>query len=158
MCIRDRRITGGAVQGSVLGIIDHNAVLESLDDNLLDIYIAKYVDDITLIEAIPKYVTTDIDNQTDKPTHTFLPPKSQYALDTIANNATKKSMVINKKKTQLLTISSSKQHKCTSYLLDDDGNRISDDEEHRMLGFYFSSKPNVNLQICLLYTSPSPRD
>ena len=31
------RITGGAVQGSVLGILNHNAVLESLDDNLLDL-------------------------------------------------------------------------------------------------------------------------
>ena len=42
------RITGGAVQGSVLGILDHNAVLESLDDNLLQIHTAKYVDDITV--------------------------------------------------------------------------------------------------------------
>ena len=45
-------ITGGAVQGSVLGILDHNAVLESLDDDLLGIYVAKYVDDITIIETI----------------------------------------------------------------------------------------------------------
>ena len=96
------RITGGAVQGSVLGILDHNAVLESLDDNLLDIYIAKYVDDITLIEAVPKSVATDIDIQTTKPTHTFLPPKSQYALETIAYNATKKNMVINKKKDSII--------------------------------------------------------
>ena len=46
------RITGGAVQGSILGIMDHNAVLENLDDGLDEIYIAKYVDDITLIETV----------------------------------------------------------------------------------------------------------
>ena len=50
------RITGGAVQGSVLGILDHNAVLESLDDELLGIYVAKYGDDITLIESIQKLI------------------------------------------------------------------------------------------------------
>ena len=33
------KITGGAVQGSVLGIMDHNAVLESLDDDLQGIHV-----------------------------------------------------------------------------------------------------------------------
>ena len=34
-----RPVTGGAVQGSVLGVLDHNVVLNNLDDGLLDIYI-----------------------------------------------------------------------------------------------------------------------
>ena len=47
-------ITGGVVQGSVLGILDHNAVQESLDDDLTDLQVNKYINDITLVEAIKK--------------------------------------------------------------------------------------------------------
>ena len=43
-------VTGGAVQGSVLGVLDHNVVLNNLDDDLLEIYVAKYIDDMTLID------------------------------------------------------------------------------------------------------------
>ena len=42
-CSTPISITGGAVQGSVLGVLDHNAVLESLDDEVLNTYIAKYL-------------------------------------------------------------------------------------------------------------------
>ena len=30
----ETEITGGAVQGSVLGVMDHNAVLEYIDDDI----------------------------------------------------------------------------------------------------------------------------
>ena len=72
-----RNVTGGAVHGSVLGVLDHNAVLESLDDDLLDIYVAKYIDDITVVEAVPK----DIDfTYSDLEEHIFHPQQSQVAL------------------------------------------------------------------------------
>ena len=47
-------VTGGAVQGSVLGVMDHNAVLEFLDENITDQEIYKYVDDLTMDEAVQK--------------------------------------------------------------------------------------------------------
>ena len=92
------RITGGAVQGSLLGILDHNAVLESLDDELLGIYIAKYVDDITILESVPNDVPVTEDSSGSRPVHSFIPPNSQIALDTIATRAKNKKMQINKKK------------------------------------------------------------
>ena len=46
-------ITGGAVQGSVLGVLDHNAVLKSLDDDILEVYVAKYIYDQTIVETVP---------------------------------------------------------------------------------------------------------
>ena len=92
------RIAGGAVQGSILGIMDHNAVLENLDDSLDEIYKAKYVDDITLIETVKE-------NRNKTNTHTFTPPETQRAINTISNWAVQKQMKLNTNKTQVLTIS-----------------------------------------------------
>ena len=76
-------ITGGAVQGSVLGILDHNAVLESLDDNLLGIYVAKYVDDITMIETIPKDYPYQLTEEEAISKQVIHPEHTQNALDII---------------------------------------------------------------------------
>ena len=56
-----RKVTGGAVQGSVLGVLDHNVVLNNLDDDLLQFYIAKYIDDLAIIDTVGNNVRTDID-------------------------------------------------------------------------------------------------
>ena len=63
-------VTGGAVQGSVLGVMDHNTVMEFLDEDndCQDFY--KYIDDLTLQETVSKDVPTMIDNS-DFPQHTF---------------------------------------------------------------------------------------
>ena len=46
-------VTGGAVQGSVLGVMDHNAVMEIVDEDFLtDSH--KYVDDLTTTETIER--------------------------------------------------------------------------------------------------------
>ena len=42
-------ITGGAVQGSIMGVMDHNAVLEDIDDDFQIDATEKYVDDLSLI-------------------------------------------------------------------------------------------------------------
>lgn len=42
-----KAVTGGVVQGSVLGVMDHNAVLEGINDNI-DQDMFKYVDDLTM--------------------------------------------------------------------------------------------------------------
>ena len=55
-------------------------------------------------------------------------------------------MVINKQKTQVLSISSS-QVDNIAYLTDDNNTRITSETELKMLGFYFSEKPTVHLQV-----------
>ena len=85
---KQRKVTGGAVQGSVLGILDHNAVLENLDDNLLHIYTAKYVDDITLVETVSKEIAVDESVRYNSLCYVFNPPYTQIALNTIVQKAT----------------------------------------------------------------------
>ena len=47
----DVPVTGRAVQGSILGVLDHNAVLEDVEENL-SAQAEKYFDDLTLFEPI----------------------------------------------------------------------------------------------------------
>ena len=75
-----KEVTGGAVQGSVLGVLDHNIVLnDNFDDDLLSVYVAKYVDDMTLIDVADNTVITDIDSSGNRPLHTIYPDKTQAA-------------------------------------------------------------------------------
>ena len=137
------KITGGAVQGSVLGTLDHNVVLEDLDDGLLDLYIAKYVDDIALLESVSKETPVEEDLTGSRIKHTIHPPKSQAALETIKNRAEQKSMLINTKKTQILTISSS-HNDCDSYLTDQNGDHIPSTEELKCWGSSFQQNPRYS--------------
>ena len=68
-----RAVTGGAVQGSVLGVLDHNVVLNNLDDSTLEVYVAKYVDDMTIIDTVDNSVRTEIDSTSSRPVHTIYP-------------------------------------------------------------------------------------
>ena len=65
-------------------------------------------------------------------------------------------MQINKNKTQVLTIYSSHTI-CNSFLLDDDKTKIESGEELKMLGFYFSEKPTVQLQVKRLIQKANKR-
>ena len=59
-----KKVTGGAVQGSVLGVLDHNVVLNNLDSEMNEsVHVAKYVDDMTVIETVPNTVTTSIETE-----------------------------------------------------------------------------------------------
>ena len=72
-------VTGGAVQGSVLGVLDHNAVVEFVDEDV-DQDIFKYIDDLTLAEQIPKDTDSLIDNTGGVQTHYFRPLQTQLLL------------------------------------------------------------------------------
>ena len=98
------QITGSAVQGSVLGVLDHHAVLDGLDDGIGDLYVAKYVDDIMLVETVDRGVKYDKDLTKNKELHTFNPPTSQSAQTAIATKANEKHLKLNIGKTQLLTV------------------------------------------------------
>ena len=141
------KVLGGAVQGSVLGVLDHNAVLEDLDDEMLDIYTAKYIDDLTMVETIEKSIpyllaTDDLSNVL----HRFVPPQSQAALHEIVRKATVKDLKINDEKTQLLSISCS-SHKCLASLKDMNDKTIDSGRQIKMLGFIFDEKPTVHAQL-----------
>ena len=47
----EREVTGEAVQGSILGVMDHNAVLKTVD-NSFELKKLKYGDDMTTEERI----------------------------------------------------------------------------------------------------------
>ena len=92
---KPKTVTGGAVQGSVLGVMDHNVVLNNLDDDLLDIYVAKYVDDMTVIDIVDHNVKTDIKSEGSRPLHTLHPPHTQNAFRKISEKASRKGLKIN---------------------------------------------------------------
>lgn len=75
---------------------------------VLELYVAKYVDDLTLIETVKRNVPTTVNNTGDKTVHVFNPPISQSALTTIASRAEEKMMKLNQDKTQILTLRSGK--------------------------------------------------
>ena len=142
-------VTGGAVQGSVLGVLDHNAVLNDLDtdlENSPSLYTAKYVDDMTLIDTVDSNTLTNITTTETRPLHTFTPPQSQQAFRTIKRRAEEKSLKINETKTQLLSVSSAR-FDTLARIETEDGETIESGNTLKMLGFVFSNKPTVNAQV-----------
>ena len=151
-----RVVTGGAVQGSVLGVIDHNVVLNNLDDNILDIYIAKYVDDMALIDIVDNEVQTTVDNTANRPLHTFQPPKTQAAFNQISRKANSKGLKINEDKTQLLSVPSA-FYDTRAVLKDNQDREMSSGNALKMLGFNFSNQPTIQPQIDYLIRRASKR-
>ena len=91
---KSREVTGGAVQGSVLGVLDHNVCLNDLDEELTEDnpYIAKYVDDLTIIDTVDNDTRTEVDNTDKKPLHTIYPQKTQEAFDKIKKRTEEKNL------------------------------------------------------------------
>ena len=91
-------VTGSAVQGSVLGVLDHYAVLESLDDiSNQDIY--KFVDDLTLDKVVDKSVSCLVEKETKgMQTHIFKLLKTQENFVKLNNACDERGLKINDKK------------------------------------------------------------
>ena len=101
-------VTGGAVQGSVLGVMDHNAVMEAVDDELMT-EAHKYVDDLTTTETIPANSNGyDQHLEDGSVTEVIHAPMSEYNWRTITNYCAHSHLKVNENKTQLLAISSNK--------------------------------------------------
>ena len=90
-----RVVTGGAVQGSVLGVLDHNIILNNLDDNVLEVYVAKYIDNMTIVDTVGNEVRTEIDSSGNRKLHTIYPPETQQAFTSILNRSADKGLKIN---------------------------------------------------------------
>ena len=69
--------------------------MESLDDDLNNIHVSKYVDDITLIETIPKHFPYQLTEENSVSKQIIHPENTQTALDSIAHQANMKHMQIN---------------------------------------------------------------
>ena len=55
-------VTGGVVQGSVLGVLDHNAVMEYIDEEIDYQEVYKYVDDLIMEGEIDQDIQCLIEN------------------------------------------------------------------------------------------------
>ena len=104
-----REVNGGCIQGSLLGILQHNVCLDHLDDDL-DVDSSKYVDDMFLLEGLHQ-----AEAEEDEEGKILRARSSEHAFKIIKNRAEAVNMKVNADKT-------------------------------------------THLCICLLYTSPSPRD
>ena len=117
-------VTGGAVQGSLLGVLDHNAVLESMDDDFFQ-QANKYVDDMTLDERTDKSApaVVDFDDTQGKERYTFRAIKTQRTLQKLDDKCEIKGFCLNEKKTQLLSISTGRAA-TRSWVTTNDGGTI----------------------------------
>ena len=141
----EKKVTGGAVQGSVLGVLDHNAVLEFIDEEI-DQNIYKYIDDLTLSEEIPQSTDSIIDNTGGIQTHYFRPDNTQVAFDKLYEGCNDRGLKINENKTQLLSISTN-SYKTKAWIRLNNGTVMYSGDSFKILGFTFSEYPNVNAQI-----------
>ena len=133
-----KKVTGGAVQGSVLGVLDHNVVLNNLDDDLLSVYIAKYVDDMTIIDTVENSVPTVVDDNHSRPIHIIALEKSQNAFRSICKKSSVKGLKINDQKTQLLSVSSAFYKIKKAIIKDSNNNPIESSSSVKMLGYTLS--------------------
>ena len=108
--LKTLRVTGGgAVQGSVLGVMDHNAVMENIDLDFLS-ESHKYVDDLTTTKTIA-HTASGYEHQELGGTLTdiFHAAMSELNLHTLANYCEKMGLKVNEGETQLVAVSSNKR-------------------------------------------------
>ena len=150
-------VTGGAVQGSVLGVMDHNAVMEMVDDNFLTEN-HKYVDDLTTTEEIEKdagsYVSSGV-MKGERDIEYFHAAKSEENLNKITACCEEKGLMVNAKKTQLLAISSNRNR--AKVWLQAGRENINYSDSLKLLGFMFSERLDVSLQVANLITRATKR-
>ena len=78
-------------------------------------------------------------------THLFRPRTTQESFEQLTEECTNKGLKINVKKTQLLTISSSRNTN-SAWLKLNDGSALHSSDTLKLLGFMFNSNPNVHSQ------------
>ena len=144
-----RKTTGGAVQGSVLGVLDHNAVMETVDNDFNEPG-KKYVDDLTTLEKIPHGAAAIVSECEDSGSRSGL-LKSFHAEEMEKNIANlqatceRRGLKINGKKTQLLAISTNKIK--TEAWINVEDEQVTSSASLKLLGFVFGNTPGVSLQV-----------
>ena len=149
-------LTGGAVQGSVLGVLDHNAVMEGVDDDFVSTS-HKYVDDLTTTEKIGPGTLRRVDEEEDGTTVlSYHAIELQMNLESLMETCQTDGLKVNENKTQLLAISAEKEKK-TRVFIKSGESTITSGDNMKLLGFVFSDRPNVNAQIRNLITCATKR-
>ena len=94
--LRPIPVTGGAVQGSLLGVLDHNAVLESIDD-IFRQPASKYMDDMTLGERTEKDEPSvvDFDDEKGRERLTFHQRQTQKSIEQLEEQCEIKGLKLN---------------------------------------------------------------
>ena len=96
-------------------------VLNDLDQGInKEIYIAKYIDDMTMVDAIPLGTPHTINSDRTKQLVTLYPTRSENAFNKICTSSEKRGLKINSQKTQLLTVASAK-HDTKARIMDKSG-------------------------------------
>ena len=124
--------------------------MNDLDDDIncedSQLYIAKYVDDLTIIDTADMSTPTEVDGSGNRPMHTIYPQDTQKAFDDIRKKTEEKELKINEKKTQILSISSA-AYDTTAKIKTNQSEWSESGEELKVLGFVFSNKPTVEKQV-----------
>ena len=140
-------VTGGAVQGSVLGVMDHNAVMEMVDEDFLT-DTPKYVDNLTSTEEIERdagsYVSSGV-LKGKRYIEYYHASKSEENLNRITACCEERGLKVHAKKTQLLAISSNRNR--AKVWIQAGWESINSSGSLKLLGFMFSERPDVALQV-----------
>ena len=140
-------VTGGAVQGSVLGVMDHNAVMELVDEDFLT-ESHKYVDDLTSTEMIDHNAgsyTIYGSMKGERDIDVYHAVRSEENINRITSYCNSTGLQINEKKTQLLAISSGRNR--AKVRLQAGRESIESSDTLKLLGFVFRERPDVSRQV-----------
>ena len=109
----------------------------------------KYVDDNLQEDRVSfeNVEETMIDGRPHRTKHAIA---SQNVFRHIVRRAEAKGMKVNTQKTNLLCISDSQNHSTAAFILDAAGSRIESCPSMKMLGFHFSSRPNMDAHVAVL--------
>ena len=103
-----------------------------------------YVDDNTLHEK-NNMENAEVDKETGDRIKDA--PRTQNTFRTIVHRAGEADMQINPQKTTMICISDAATYTARAFILDQNGEQIDSVDTLKVLGFHFSSKPNMQAQL-----------
>ena len=106
----------------------------------------KYIDDNISCEKanFGNVPIITVDGQPTKSKHAL---PTQNAFRSVTTKAMEKGMVVNTKKTALMCVSDALNYRPSAYIYDQENNRIDSTTSMKVLGFYFSDRPTVDLHV-----------
>ena len=102
----------------------------------------KYVDDCLSIEKLPFKNALRL-NINGRSVSVVKAIKTNVHFRTVSANAMRRGMLLNSKKTRMITISAARDYIAESYIYDETNTRIDCDDNLKVLGFNFGKQPDV---------------
>ena len=122
-----------------------------LRDGKLDYLVVKYVDDVLGTEKLCA-AAAKLHLSTREQKCTIFAKKSEELINAITDNAAKLGLKVNSKKTQMVCVSGNNLSDVSSFIRDQEGNRIVSTDSMKILGFHFGTQPTVQKHIEVLST------